>query len=576
MLFSYVIDMTFVPSPWPYRKTNGVLHEEVDQNVDILAGGPSRETQMSRGEHLMPKPILPHAIVDPRASPPEGSVEKDIPLDSQLEEQEAFASRANQFSNVADADGPLPMTADHQSPSTPIRKAIYGTTSGMGQGEDGEPSLPSTPIHLGLEKPPDPPKGLLFSSPIKRTRRKGTASLKSSPLKPKDTPDRQIKSSNFWNATLGARSYIDKTPKPPLTAQEVEYASMKERLATLEEQLKALAETMFRKTLVSGWHSDEGVQDRDLREITKMKKEVLANSTKVLRSREEIHWHTLAVGETNEMTKGDPSATSITPASLSDRLAHFLPFSRRPFPPPKSLITRQEKQPSQLLPADTGGNAIMPFTCEISNTRLLPSTTADTLLQSQDIYMSSPSSPLLSIRFHITACISSQLVEDLQVLEMNPWAELEFGTWLRNPRVRSLEVIGKSFSRYWTTCRQRLECWKSAARNFGHILVNADDVLTQPALLNTVDQQEPCSQFGRQNILFARDAVIVEINWSISLNEDGEAESEILARPRFPETWQRNDIGTHLSKVGEAFDLLLKEKGPMQAISVIASLVFPC
>lgn len=51
-----------------------------------------------------------------------------------------------------------------------------------------EPELPPTPTELGLEPPPERPKGLLFSSPSRRARKKGGSSVKSSPLKPRDPP----------------------------------------------------------------------------------------------------------------------------------------------------------------------------------------------------------------------------------------------------------------------------------------------------------------------------------------------------------------------------------------------------
>lgn len=54
--------------------------------------------------------------------------------------------------------------------------------------DQGEPELPPTPTQLGLEAPPEPPKGL-FNSPSRRPPRKKALGVKSSPLKPRDPPD---------------------------------------------------------------------------------------------------------------------------------------------------------------------------------------------------------------------------------------------------------------------------------------------------------------------------------------------------------------------------------------------------
>jgi len=53
--------------------------------------------------------------------------------------------------------------------------------------DQGEPELPPTPTQLGLEAPPEPPKGLL-NSPSRRPKRKKSSGVQSSPLKPRDPP----------------------------------------------------------------------------------------------------------------------------------------------------------------------------------------------------------------------------------------------------------------------------------------------------------------------------------------------------------------------------------------------------
>ena len=108
--------------------------------------------------------------VNAAASPPEAAEEKidtvqEI-MDSQLEQelQDGAGRRGGRVANVDKAVN-IPY-----------------------QAEPEEPELPPTPTELGLEPPPERPKGLLFSSPSRRARKKRGASLKSSPLRPRDPP----------------------------------------------------------------------------------------------------------------------------------------------------------------------------------------------------------------------------------------------------------------------------------------------------------------------------------------------------------------------------------------------------
>ena len=54
--------------------------------------------------------------------------------------------------------------------------------------QDGDPELPLTPTQLGLEPAPEPPRGMLSSSPSRRAARRKVANKKTSPLKPREPP----------------------------------------------------------------------------------------------------------------------------------------------------------------------------------------------------------------------------------------------------------------------------------------------------------------------------------------------------------------------------------------------------
>ena len=171
-------------------------------------------------------------------------------------------------------------------PSTPTHSGIPGQRSGMGFSEDGEPSLPSTPVHLGLEAPAERPKGLLFSSPNRRSKRKETTVIKSSPLKPNDaSTSPSPKTSNSVPCSLGRRIYISSVPQPPPTEQQATQLKLREILLAMEQQLQEIGHRLVRQTLVLRWYQKEG---KETKEISNLKKDVLTRIAKISRLRDEI------------------------------------------------------------------------------------------------------------------------------------------------------------------------------------------------------------------------------------------------------------------------------------------------
>ena len=190
------------------------------------------------------------------------------------------------WAQVTSTNGAPPASELPHLPSTPTHHGIPGQRSGMGFSEDGEPSLPSTPVHLGLEAPAERPKGLLFSTPNRRLKRKGTTATKSSPLKPNDTgPSPSMKASNSVQSSLGPRIYISSIPQPPPTEQEAAQLKLRDILVAMEQQLQDIEDRLTRQTLFLKWHQKDG---KETREISKLKKDVLTRSAKISRFRGEI------------------------------------------------------------------------------------------------------------------------------------------------------------------------------------------------------------------------------------------------------------------------------------------------
>ena len=171
-------------------------------------------------------------------------------------------------------------------PSTPTHGGFPGQRSGMGFSEDGEPSLPSTPIHVRLEAPAERPKGPLFSSPHRRSKRKETTATKSSPLKPNDAgSSRSLKTSNSLPCSLGPRIYISSAPQPPPTEQQAAQLKLRESLRAMEQQLQDIEDRLIKQTLLLKWYQKDG---KETKEISKLKKDISTRSVKIARFRDEI------------------------------------------------------------------------------------------------------------------------------------------------------------------------------------------------------------------------------------------------------------------------------------------------
>lgn len=109
--------------------------------------------------------------------------------------------------------------------------------------DQGEPDLPPTPTQLGLEALPEAPKGL-FSSPSRRPKRKQSSGVKSSPLKPRDSPPK-ILSKKPRRSSTRIKALVEQSEKAPEPEVEkpTEEVLQKQRIRVeLQAQLRKLRE----------------------------------------------------------------------------------------------------------------------------------------------------------------------------------------------------------------------------------------------------------------------------------------------------------------------------------------------
>ena len=495
---------------------------------------------------------------NPRASPPEEAREEGTAVNG------TNGGQQEPVAEVADTGDPgITVVPDSQKPqllSTPKQCGPYFPTSGMGIGEDGEPSLPSTLSQLGLEPPREKPKGLLFSSPSRRSRRKGRSSAKSSPLKPSNVPpEHSYQKQKISVANLGPRRYIANTPKPSPSPEEAHLLELQSRLDDVEKQLQDVEDKVLRQLLTSSWQQDRG---REGKYMAKQKKEVIQRRIKIVQLRDEILRIKAAKSIEVRPEAVDQKVVTTKPYTLTQRLAEFLPFSIGPQPPQPRSHFPKNKDVNHILDSDIMQTAAAPFTITTSNTSLLPSTADNDLLRRQDVTLSAPQQ-LLTCNLQFTTNITAHQITELDIQALTSWAEPELGSWLRKSREKmEVAALGRAFGRYWEVAKLRGKCWISCKQEYTHLVANSPE--STSALL----------YFGMQDFVFARSNVQLKVTWRISLSDQGEVESHSSAYPRFPAAWQQ-EANSELTKVGDAFMMLVEDRGISEAIGMICKVVFP-
>ena len=91
---------------------------------------------------------------------------------------------------------------------------------------------------------------------------------------------------------------------------------------------------------------------------------------------------------------------------------------------------------------------------------------------------------------------------------------------------------------------------------------------------NVPESNSPFFFLGLQDLVFSRSNVQLKVDWRISLSDQGEVESHSSAYPRFPPAWQQ-DANSELARIGDAFTMLVEDRGITEAIGMICKVVFP-
>jgi hypothetical protein len=64
------------------------------------------------------------------------------------------------------------------------------------------------------------------------------------------------------------------------------------------------------------------------------------------------------------------------------------------------------------------------------------------------------------------------------------------------------------------------------------------------------------------------------VSWKLQFDWTGDVESVVTVEAELPQSWHESDATDALRKIPATFDALMRERGLMKAVEVIAGLVF--
>ena len=155
------------------------------------------------------------------------------------------------------AHGDVDTLLNHNPNRTPTHADSLAHGGTNGQADEDEPSLPSTPSQLGLEPPPEKPRGLLFHSPSRKRALSSRHTMLSSPLKPRNHTSRStLPFRDQVAGTLGSRNFIDGAPKQSSTGRRFGVLGRQISLQQIEARLLALQHEITMRSMESPWRKE--------------------------------------------------------------------------------------------------------------------------------------------------------------------------------------------------------------------------------------------------------------------------------------------------------------------------------
>ena len=506
---------------------NGVSLIRNTQSIEEGLSAAPRRRSKTPGRYASPPK---RALYDPRASPPQAATEAESPQDT-LERsmgQEQVYSLAEGRESLVGAELINPRSnerAAYELPST-TRLLGIGMSPERERDEDGEPRLPSTPTQLGLEPPPEPPNGLLLSSPRRRPKRRIRTSAKESPLKSRIPATSETVVDSQKESSLGPRTYYSRIQRPLTnseaatshrTDQHVQPSSLTQRLSLFLPFSKRPAPPIPRPPTppLDVLDALPDVPHSMLNTITAAEQNVKSDNSDDPDLRRK------------EITFTSPQKLLVTKVQVTVNLS-------------TKKIT------------DISLSSISPWAAPELGTWLRKS------MVNMD---------LVAVRYAISE------YWNLSEIRAQSWlgCEQEFGDLLGVPSPSDPYEVSKSRA----PSDNRPKGRRKLPNPITPSNLSPSASPTPPPLPFSTSRSSLRYYLGRSSLLFTQAPISLLISWRIVFDAAGKLESHVSAHSAFPEAWVEAEWGKELGRVGEAFDgLLRRDLGVEGAVRTVCAILF--
>lgn len=489
-----------------------------------LSAAPRRRSRTPAQYASPPK----HVPYNPGASPPQAATETDPAhrTGNELVERDQAPHLAAEPDHTAERElaGPgIVGEEDFELPTIP-RPLGNSVDPGTRHDVDGEPRLPSTPTQLGLEPPPEPPNGLLLSSPSRRPKRRTRTNAKSSPLKPKVSTTIETVVDSQEQSSLGPRTY----------SSHIQQATVNSKDANSNPDHHAKPESLAQRISLF------------LPFSKRLPPPVPRPPTPPL-----VVLDTLP--DPSYSTPGIVTATedSVETPSSDD------PHLRRKeitFNLPQKLLEVKVQVTVDLTTSKTADitlSSISPWAASELGTWLRKP------VDNRD---------LAAVRDAIHS------YWELSEVRAKCWLQCEqtFGNLLTDSA--SLDTHDATKSKNTTSNRPKGRR-KTPNLTSPSTLSHSEPPPTNPP--PPIPRQALHHHLGRSSLLFSQAPISLLISWRLAFDVNGKLESHVSAYTSFPGSWVQAEGGSELARVGEAFDGLLRSgRGVFEAVGVVVGAVF--
>ena len=455
------------------------------------------------------------------------------------------------------ANGELLEARNLRTPRSRRRRIATTLEDGI---PNGEPNLPSTPTQLGLETPPEKPRGLLFYTPSKRTNRQNQKQNGNSVVESIDPFRTELAASEEQIALkLGARTYgghfestvvdtasISSPNNPLLQRLELRLKKLQAGLTKLTLQTKEADRNLRVKKLML---RKKRQSSRDSREILKL---CSSDEQKEYPQNHRKRYSCLTSSISTSCT--EPNDRNPFQDAFS-RLGSFMPFCK------SHDNDNQYSYESYLDEGQPLGKSDFKLHVDVVTlSDLIISEDALEVEQKVDVH-THEGADILKMKICVNPV--SQIITGISALHLASWASQEMHTWFSDDSGQKIQTIGGVLHRYMELTSLRSNCWKQCREALPDLVGKGSHASSE------------ISQNGRQYLRLSRSKTRLTVKWCIIPNKQGDLHSDLLVEVEIPSKWRQFDHNNDLNNIEEVFQELVKQVGVTQATQTIAKALYP-